>query len=285
MARAQRGNFDQPETTRSFPHGTLKLVSLGEVTVGNLALEPGWRWLSCVQPIAGTRSCQSHHVGFALRGHMHVVMDDGSAIDVGPGDAYDIPAGHDAWVVGDETYRAIEFSGTRTYGVTPSDLGGGVVGTLLFTDIVGSTARLASIGDARWSASLLDHNALMRAQLDAHRGQELATTGDGFLAMFDSASRAVRCGHAMARVSETAGLPIRVGCHTGEVDIVCGEARGVAVHVAARVLALAGSGQVFVSWTTCDLLAGSAVAVESVGAHELKGITGPREVFRALASG
>jgi len=282
MPRLQRRSFTEPEDTRRFPNGSLRTVALDEIVVGEYRLEPGWRWSIAVKPIVGTASCQHHHVGYALQGHLHVVMNDGTTIDVRAGDAYEIPPGHDAWVVGDEAYFGIEFSGARTFGVAPGDLGGGVIATLVFTDIVGSTAVLARVGDAAWREMLLEHNAAMRFELDRHRGRELKTTGDGFLSVFDSASRAIRCGQAMVAASRTRGLDIRVGCHTGEVELVQSDARGVAVHAAARVMALAGAGEVFVSWTTRDLLAGSGIPVETTGRHALKGFDEPREIFRVL---
>jgi class 3 adenylate cyclase len=185
-------------------------------------------------------------------------------------------------VQGDEVYLGIEFSGSRTFAIPPDAMGGGVVATLLFTDIVGSTATLARVGDAAWREMLLAHNVAMRTEIERFRGRELKTTGDGFLASFDSASRAVRCGQAMVAATRAGGLDVRVGCHTGEVELVHGDAHGVAVHAAARVMALAGAGQVFVSWTTRDLLAGSPISVETAGSHELKGLDGVREIFRVL---
>ena len=122
----------------------------------------------------------------------------------------------------------------------------------------------------------------MRTELDRHRGRELKTTGDGFLAAFDSALRAIRCAQAMVAAARKVGLEIRAGCHTGEVEIGQGDAYGVAVHAAARILSLAGDGEVLVSWTTRDLLAGSNVRLESRGNHALKGLDGEREVFRVL---
>ena len=284
MPRLQRRSFAEPENVRKFPHGSVKTISLGEFIIGEFLFEPGWRWSAAVKPIAGTPSCQVRHIGYAVSGHLHVEMSDGTTADIKAGDAYEIPPGHDAWVVGDETYRGVEFSGARTFAIPPEEIGGGVVATLLFTDIVGSTATQDRVGDARWRDLILEHNAAMREELDRHRGRELSTTGDGFLAMFDSASRAVRCGMAMARASSESELNIRVGCHTGEVEFVGGEARGVAVHVAARVLGLAGAGEVYVSGTTRDLLAGSGIGVQSAGSHELKGLTGLREVFRIVGS-
>jgi class 3 adenylate cyclase len=282
MPRWQHRSFKEPEETRTFPHGTLRIIKLDEVVVGHYALQPGWRWSKDIQPIVGTSHCQHHHMGYSLKGCLHVVLKDGTTYDVLAGEAYEIPPGHDAWVVGDEEYIGIEFSGSRMFAVPPDSIEGGVVATLLFTDIVGSTALLARVGDAAWSEMLLAHNTALRAEIERFRGRELKTTGDGFLASFDSASRAVRCGQAMTAASRAVGLDIRVGIHTGEVELLHGDARGVAVHAAARVMSLAGTGEVFVSWTTRDLLAGSGVSVESAGSHELKGLDGAREVFRVL---
>jgi class 3 adenylate cyclase len=282
MPRWQHRSFTEPEETRKFPHGQLRVITLDEVVVGRYALEPGWRWSNDIKPIAGTPYCQHHHMGYALQGRLHVVLKDGTTYDVVGGDAYEIPPGHDAWVVGDEEYVGIEFSGSRLFAVPPDSMEGGVVATLLFTDIVGSTALLARVGDAAWREMLLAHNTALRSEIERFRGRELKTTGDGFLASFDSASRAVRCGQAMVAASRAIGLDIRVGAHTGEVELLHGDARGVAVHAAARVMSLAGAGAVFASWTTRDLLAGSGISVESAGSHELKGLEGAREVFRVL---
>lgn len=282
MPRLQRRNFTDSEEIRKFPNGELRLVTLDDTVFGKFLLQPGWKWSRDVKPIAGTKDCQHRHVGFVVSGQLHVVMNDGATMDFVAGDTYEIPPGHDAWVVGDTPYHGVEFSGARTFARSPFEIGGGVIATLLFTDIVGSTARLSQEGDTRWRAMLLEHNAAMRTELDRHRGRELKTTGDGFLAAFDSALRAVRCAQAMVAASRAGGLQIRAGCHTGEVELVQGDVFGVAVHAAARVLALAGDSEVLVSWTTRDLLAGSNVRLESRGHHALKGLEGEREMFRVL---
>jgi class 3 adenylate cyclase len=282
MPRLQRRPFAESKDVRRFPHGELRIAALDDVAVGEFHLEPGWRWSKDVRPTAGTTECQHHHLGVILAGQLHVEMADGTSIDFVAGDAYEIPPGHDAWVVGDQPLHSFEFSGSRTFALAPGSVGGGVVATLLFTDIVDSTATLARVGDVAWRTMLVDHNVAMRGELDRHRGRELKTTGDGFLAIFDSASRAVRCGIAMVEAARRTGLEIRAGCHTGEIVLVQGDAHGVAVHAAARVMSLAGAGQVFTSWTTRDLLAGSGISTESVGHHVLKGLEGEREVFRVV---
>jgi class 3 adenylate cyclase len=282
MPRLQRRSFIECHEVRKFPNGELRLVTLDDLVFGEFLLQPGWKWSRDVQPISGTQQCQHRHVGYVISGHLHVVMNDGATMDMVEGDTYEIPPGHDAWVVGDVPYHGVEFSGARTFARSPFDIGGGVIATVLFTDIVGSTRKLAEVGDARWRAMLVEHNTALRAELDRHRGRELKTTGDGFLAVFDSTMRAVRCAQAMVAAAKKVGLEIRAACHTGEVEIVGEDVFGVAVHAAARVLSLAGDSEVLVSWTTRDLLAGSSIQLESRGSHALKGLEGEREVFRVL---
>jgi len=104
-----------PEETRTFAHGQVEVVKIGETTVGRYTFEPGWRWSEAVKPIAKTDSCQAHHVGYVLSGRLHVVTDDGAEAEIGAGEAYEIQPGHDGWVVGDETVTMIEFSGAERY--------------------------------------------------------------------------------------------------------------------------------------------------------------------------
>jgi class 3 adenylate cyclase len=164
--------------------------------------------------------------------------------------------------------------------LTPETLGDGVIVTVLFTDIVDSTATLHRVGDTAWRELLARHNVRLRDHLNAFRGREVKTTGDGLLAVFDNPARAVRCAASMTRSARAMDLPIRAGVHTGEVEFVGDDARGLAVHTAARVMSLAGADDVFVSSTTRDLLEGSGLALEDAGEYELKGLPGARRVFR-----
>lgn len=206
-------------------------------------------------------------------------MDDGTALVIGAGEAYEIPPGHDAWVLGDEAWCAVEFASAHTYGVSSQELGERVLATILFTDIVSSTALLEKIGDHAWAQLMHEHNMKIRAAIDRHRGREIDATGDGFLALFNGAARAVHAAALMDPSIADLGVRVRVGIHTGEVEIVGGRARGVAVHAAARIASLAGPGEVLVSGTTRDLLDGSGLSFKSRGEHELKGLSGARPVF------
>ena len=108
-------SFSNPHEIRVFPKGTVELIKMGDVTFGRATFEPGWRWSTHVKPIAGTNSCQAAHLGVQLSGTMHIKMDDGTELDIGPGQAINIPPGHDGWVVGDEPVIAIDISGMENY--------------------------------------------------------------------------------------------------------------------------------------------------------------------------
>lgn len=168
-------------------------------------------------------------------------------------------------------------------GVRPAPRTNRVLATVLFTDLVGSTERATELGDAAWSSLLGRHNDVIRAELGRFQGEEIDTAGDGFLAAFDGPARAIRCGRAIVAALAELGLSVRCGVHTGEVERVRGDKpRGIAIHVGARVMSLAGAGEVLVGATTRDLVAGSGIEFEDRGEHELKGIDGPRRIFAAL---
>ena len=158
-----------------------------------------------------------------------------------------------------------------------------VLATVLFTDIVGSTVRASEVGDRAWRELLDDHHALVRAELAAHGGDEVKTMGDGFLATFDGPARAVRCALRVAQRSGSAGVPVRAGVHTGECERVGSDVAGIAVHIAARVMGEAGAGEVVVSRTVTDLVAGSGLRFDPRGPQTLRGVPGEWELFEAQA--
>lgn len=280
MARLQRKDMANPDEVREFPGGSrVEIFQLEDVVVGRTVWQPGWRWSTVVKEIAGTELCEYHHLGYSVSGRFRAAMPDGTEMEIPPNHVYEIPPGHDAWVVGDEPWVAIDWAGMRSFARPLAGRGERIVTTLLFTDIVDSTAIAEGIGDSAWRELLAQHNERVRWELDRYRGREVATTGDGFLATFDGAERAVICARAICTAATAIGLIIRAGVHTGEVEVVPGNLRGLAVHVAARILALAGPAEVVVSWTTRDLLAGSAFTFEDRGTHELKGLPGPRAVY------
>jgi class 3 adenylate cyclase len=144
--------------------------------------------------------------------------------------------------------------------------------TLLFTDIVDSTRRAADLGDREWSGLLERHHLVVRRELERHHGREVSTSGDGFFATFDGPARAVRCAQAISTGLETLGLAVRAGVHIGEVETIDGEVGGLAVHIAARIGALAGPSQVLVSSTVKDLVVGSGLEFDECGPQVLKGV-------------
>ncbi len=154
-----------------------------------------------------------------------------------------------------------------------------LLATVLFTDIVGSTERAAEIGDSAWRAVLQKHDELVRAQLIAHEGHEIKHLGDGFLAIFDRPARAVRCATRIAAEASEIGIGIRAGLHTGECERRGRDVAGLAVHIGARVGALAGPGEVLVSGTVRDLVLGSGIRFAERGLHTLKGVPGEWQLF------
>jgi class 3 adenylate cyclase len=153
--------------------------------------------------------------------------------------------------------------------------------TVLFTDIVGSTGKACEVGDACWKELLERHDQVTRAMLARYRGTEVKVTGDGFLATFDGPARAVKCAQAICEAVRPLGLEVRAGCHTGEIELLDGDIGGIAVHIGARVGALAGPSEVLVSSTVRDLVAGSGLAFEDRGEHELKGVLGTWRLYSA----
>jgi class 3 adenylate cyclase len=156
-----------------------------------------------------------------------------------------------------------------------------VLATVLMTDIVGSTERAETMGDTAWRDLLDAHNNAVRKEFTRFRGHEVKSLGDGFLATFDGPARAIRCAAAIAEAVRPLGIEIRAGLHTGEVEFADDDVRGIAVHLAARVSALAGPGEVLVSRTVRDLVAGSGIRFTERGSHTLKGWQEPMEIFEA----
>jgi class 3 adenylate cyclase/pimeloyl-ACP methyl ester carboxylesterase len=154
-----------------------------------------------------------------------------------------------------------------------------VLATVLFTDIVGSTERATQLGDQHWRDLLGRHDRIVRKQLDRHRGREIKSIGDGFLATFDGPARAIRCARSICSDVRTLGLEVRAGIHTGECELMNGDVAGIAVHIGARVVRDAGPGEVLVSSTVRDLVVGSGIQFEDRGKHALKGAPGEWRLY------
>jgi class 3 adenylate cyclase len=275
--RPQIKNLGDPDEVITLDKAVAHTVQVGDLTIGRLVLQPGWRWSEHVRPVAGTDSCQFHHVGVGISGAARFLMDDGTELDVGPGDVFDIPPGHDNWVTSQEPAVTILYGGWRGWGKPPN--GDRVLMSLVMTDIEESTKRLAAVGDAAWDRLLERHSTLTREVVERYRGREVDSTGDGFLLAFDGAGRAVHAALDIRQAVSAMGLQVRVGVHTGEVEVVPGGLRGVTVHETARIMSLGKGGEVLLSDITRDLSQGAPVEYEDRGLHHLKGIPRPRHVF------
>jgi class 3 adenylate cyclase len=282
MGHLQRRRFTDPDDVRAVPHGRVDVVELDDRVVGRMTYEPGWRWSVDVKPIAATDSCQFHHVGVTLSGVLRAQMRDGTELEIGPGDVFEIPPGHDAWVVGDEPWISVDFEAMRGYARAEPASGRRTLFSILFTDIVDSTAQAVAHGPAAWRDIVRGHNELAEREIDRFEGRLVKTTGDGVIALFDSAERAVRAGAALVDVLKPLGIRIRAGVNSGEVELVAGDVRGVAVHAAARIMALASPDDVWVSTTVRELVDGTGLEFVDCGLNELKGLPGKRQLY-ALA--
>jgi class 3 adenylate cyclase len=274
-------NFRDADERVAFDHGRLDLVKASSVALGWEVLQPGWRWSEHVKPIVRTERCEFHHVSVCLEGRVGFETRDGELVEAGPGDVLDIAPGHDAWVIGNTAAVMLDVQGALGWAKAP-DAGDRVLLTLLFTDIVASTEAAERLGDRAWKHQLATHEEAVRGLLGMHRGREAGTTGDGFVATFDSPAQAIRCALSIAATSRDLGVEVRAGVHTGEVEMAGRELRGLAVHLAARIMAAAGAGEVFVSATARELATGAGIEFEDRGSHAFKGIAGERQVYRAL---
>lgn len=169
----RRRRFEEPDDHRSFEKGRLELIELGDLALGRVVFEPGWRWSTHVKPIVGTDWCQVHHIGYVVSGRFHIEMSDGASVELSPGDVYETPPGHDAWVIGDEPWVAVDYTGRRLFALAPDRGPEGQLATVVFTDISGSTALARELGDARWQALLARHNETCRQEIERFGGREV----------------------------------------------------------------------------------------------------------------
>ena len=284
MGRVEVRDFGTPDSVMAFDHGTSRIVRLAGTVVTLDEHLPGWSWETHIRPVVGGVSCQYHHRAFVLGGHLVVRTDENEEVRIGPHQVVDIQPGHVAWVDGDESVVLVDWAGATDW-AAPRTEGERVLATILFTDIVDSTGTAQRMGDAAWRRERQLHNDTVRSVLHNFRGREIETAGDSFLAIFDGAARAVRAGLALVEAVGGMDLHIRVGIHTGEVELANEQLSGLAVHAAARVMALAGADEVLVSGTTRELAEGAGLSFASRGRHVLRGLDGEREIFAAGAGG
>jgi class 3 adenylate cyclase len=275
MPDAVHRSFRTPDEIVELPKLTARLVDVGELTLCYMVAEPGWRWSEHVRPSVGGDWCQARHVGVVLSGRFGVLFDDGTELVYEAEDVYDVRPGHDGYAVGDEPLVQLDWIGNRPFFAGLLTGGRGrVLATLLFTDLVDSTTLAARLGDIRWREVLSGHFVGARAELERFGGREVKTTGDGLLATFDAPGQALHCAAAIRRIANRDGLRIRAGVHVGEVEKVGDDVRGVAVHVAQRIMAAAGADEIVVSETTRALASAPGLHFEDRGTHTLKGLDG-----------
>jgi class 3 adenylate cyclase len=272
-------NFDQPDEVVQFPGLLEEVVEVGGFVVGRETVEPGWRWSRDVKPVVGGDWCEAHHVGLTVSGRWGAVLKDGRTLEFRPGDVFDVPAGHDSWTIGDEPCVTLNWTGLRTFFASKALLPERFLATILFTDLVGSTAQASKLGDTAWTDLLAHFEQSVRGELEQARGREVKTTGDGMIAVFDGPATAIRCAGAIRSAANRQGLRIRAGVHVGEVESSGTDIRGIAVHEAARVAAVAGPNEILVSETTRGLALTSGLAFADRGEHQLKGLEGQRRLF------
>jgi class 3 adenylate cyclase len=272
-------NLRTPDESQEFGLASEEIVELGDITVARIMHKPGWRWSKFMRPIVGGEWCMARHVGVVLEGRFGYTFADGATLELATDDVFDIPPGHDGYTLGDDDCVVLEWVGVRATTGFSLSAGNRVLMTLLFTDVVDSTVQAARLGDLAWHDLLSQHYESLRAELERFRGREIATTGDGFLASFDSTPAALHCAHSVVVGAQALGVPIRAGVHVGEVQMVGADVRGIAVHEAARIMAAAGANEIMVSEMVQTLASTAGIAFEDRGLHTLKGISGARRLY------
>lgn len=278
MGRIQHTSVHRPDEVRELPGVKLHLIRVGALALGYAEVAPGFRWSTHLRQESDEQLCQVHHLQLLLSGRFAVQMAGEEVVEMEPMEVFDVPPGHDAWVVGDEPAVLLDFLG-NIEGLGRPASRDRIVTTLLMTDIVDSTATAERLGDTAWKQTLGEHNRLVRSRLERYLGDEVNTTGDGFLAMFSSAIAAIRCAASIRDATDGLGLPVRIGVHTGEVELLPGDIGGVAVHAAARIMALGGASEIMVSAITRALVADADLRFEPRGTPLMKGLSAPMEVF------
>jgi class 3 adenylate cyclase len=270
-------SFDQPDEVLEAPGVRSEIVHLGPLAIGREVHDVGWRWSTHIKPVVGTELCRVRHVGFVAAGRFAIELPDGSTTEIGPGSVYDVPPGHDGWTIGSEPVVLLEWTGAHEW-LLPAQ-GERILASLLLTDIVGSTQHLERLGDRGWRALIQAHDDAIRCVLAATRGREVNTTGDGFVALFDGPARAIQAAALIRERVRALELELRQGVHVGEVEMQGKDIRGLAVHEAARIMAVAGKGEILASSIARTLASGAGFNFVSRGLHQLKGIAGEHELF------
>jgi len=206
MAEAVK-SFSEPDQVVDEAGVHEERLEFGELLVARTTHEPGWRWSTHIKPLVGTERCQARHVGVVISGRIAFELADGTIGEAGPDSVYDVPPGHDGWVVGAEPAIVVEWTGVREW-LIPAH-GERVLASLLFTDIVDSTLHADRLGDRAWRGLLAAHDEAIRELLAQGQGREVTTTGDGFLVLFEGPARAIGTALAIRARVRALGLELR----------------------------------------------------------------------------
>jgi class 3 adenylate cyclase len=265
MAEVRWKNLGDPDETIELPGVSQDQVELGDLAVGRVTHDPGWRWSTHIQPVVGGEWCQARHVGVVLSGRFGVVYEDGTTVEFGTDDVYEVPPGHDGYTIGHEPCVVIEWSGLRAF--TGFQVGSAqrALASLLLIAVADSSTLANRLGDAAWREALSDYFETVRGALERFDGREAKTTSDGLLAAFDGPAQALRCAAAVRRRCRGGGLDVRAAVHVGEVELAGDDVRGKVVHETARILERAGAGEVVLSETTRALALPSGLEFEDLG--------------------
>lgn len=272
-------SFDDPDDAVEIEGLQSWIISLGGIVVSRSVHPPGWRWSLHVKPFSKEEWCQARHMGVAVTGHLHVSLRSGVELDIRAGDVFNIPPGHDGWVVGEVPMETIDWAGAGTWLPTIEVLTERTLASLVFTDIVDSTGTAGHLGETAWSDLLATHDHRIKDTVGRHRGRMVKNTGDGVLAMFPGPGRAVRCAVGLREVATGLGLALRIGVHTGEVEMREGDLHGLIVHEAARIASAAEPGEILVSAATRNLMATPEFELVDRGIHQLRGLTETQQLF------
>ncbi len=218
-------------------------------------------------------------MGYMISGTLRVLMEDGEEFDVREGDVFYLPPGHDSWVIGDVAVETLSWMGARTWLLPLQTLKERVLASLVFTDLVDSTGVARRLGDRGWADRLEAHNRRISDTVEHFQGRIVDRAGDGMLAVFDGAARAIRCAAECDGVVRELGLRVRAAVHTGEIEVAGDEIHGMVIHETARILELATEGEVLVSAGTVDLAGESGFSFEDRGEHDLRGVGAKRRLF------
>jgi class 3 adenylate cyclase len=285
MSRVEVRDLDQPEAVVSYELGATNQVRIAQTVVSRHVLQPGWNWEEHARPSAGTPSCELHHRGVVLSGRMGIRTDEGEELVVGPNQVFDLPPGHVTWVEGEDELVMVDWAGGA--GFDPQSGGEArAMATILFTDIVDSTARASEVGDASWKRTVAMHDDVVRnvlpESMDA-RSRPPAIRSSSPSTMSRAPSAAVcRSSPRLPRSSFRSASVSTAARSSGARTRV----RRLAVHAAARIVDQAGAGEVLVSRTTRDLAEGATgLTFESRGQFRLKGLNREYELFSVVAGG